>query len=74
MMYEGVQVTTPDRSIVDTAASGLGPEQVHLAVRQALQRALTSPEQLRTAASRSGYRHRRTVEPLIERAIASATT
>jgi predicted transcriptional regulator of viral defense system len=71
-MHEGVQVTTPARSIVDAAADGLGPEQVHKAVAQAVSRAIANTEQLRTAASRSGYRHRRTVEPLIERAIADA--
>ena len=71
-MHEGVQVTTPARTIVDAAAAGTGPEQVHKAVRQALERAIASPQQLRTAASRSGYRHRRTVKPLIDQALADA--
>jgi predicted transcriptional regulator of viral defense system len=71
--YEGVQVTTPARSIVDAAATGTGPEQIHKAVRDALRRALTTPEGLRAAAARPGYRHRRTVQPLIEHAIAEAT-
>jgi predicted transcriptional regulator of viral defense system len=69
---QGVQVTTPARSIVDAAAYGLGPEQVHAAVRQAIARAMTNADQLRRAASRSGYRHRRVVEPLIERALSDA--
>ena len=69
---EGVQVTTPARSIVDAAAYGLGPEQVHAAVRQAIARAMTNAEQLRRAAARSGYRHRRMVQPLIERALSDA--
>ena len=71
-MHEGVQVTTPARSIVDAAAAGTGPEHIHQAVRQALERAIVSPQQLQTAASRRGYRHRRTVEPLIERALVDA--
>jgi predicted transcriptional regulator of viral defense system len=71
--YEGVQVTTPARSIVDAAAAGIGPEQIHKAVRDALRRALTTPERLRAAAAPPGYRHRRMVQPLIERAITDAT-
>ena len=69
---EGVQVTTPARSIVDAAAYGLGPEQVHAAVRQAITRAMTNADQLRRVAARSGYRHRRVVQPLIERALRDA--
>ncbi len=70
--YEGLPVTTPARSIVDAAAGGTDPEQIHKAVRQAIQRALASPEQIRRAARRKGYRYRRTVEPLVERAIEHA--
>ena len=71
-MHDGVQVTTPSRSIVDAAAAGLGPEQVHTAVRQAIVRAITNGDELRAAAARSRYRHRRVVQPLIERAVADA--
>lgn len=71
-MHEGVQITTPARSTVDAAAAGTGPEQIHKAVLQAIERAIASPQQLRAAASRSGYRHRRTVEPLIEQALTDA--
>src|SRR5687767_12129203 len=71
-MHDGVQVTTPARSIVDAAAYGLGPEQIHAAVKQALARAMTNGDQLRGAAARSGYRHRRVVQPLIERALVDA--
>lgn len=67
--YDGVPVTTPARSIVDAASAGTGPEQIELAVRQALARALASAGQLRAAAGRRKYRHRRTVQPLIEAAI-----
>jgi predicted transcriptional regulator of viral defense system len=74
MPYEGVQVTTPARSIIDAAAEGTGPEQIHLAVTQAVARGLASPAQLRTAAGRPHYRHRRTVVPLIEEALAYART
>jgi predicted transcriptional regulator of viral defense system len=66
---EGLAVTTPARSIVDAAADGTGPEQIQLAAQQAIERALASPEQILRAARRPGYRHRRTVLPLIEAAV-----
>jgi predicted transcriptional regulator of viral defense system len=72
--YDGVCVTTPARSIVDAASSGMGPEQVMLAVRQGLDRALFEEGWLRTIASRSRYRNRRTTLPLIEDALHRATT
>ena len=72
-LHDGVAVTTPARSIVDAAASGTDPSQVHRAVREALERALTSPEKLRAAAARRGFnRHRRDVRPLIEAALSRA--
>ncbi|MHB8574840.1 MAG: type IV toxin-antitoxin system AbiEi family antitoxin domain-containing protein [Dehalococcoidia bacterium] len=69
MPYEGVRVTTPERTIVDAASTGTDPEQVQKAVQQALRRALVSADRLRRAALRPGYRHRRTVVPLIQAAI-----
>lgn len=71
-MYEGVQVTAPARSIVDAAAVGTGPEQIHKAVDEALRRALVSSAQLDAIARRPQYRHRRTVLPLIESALVHA--
>jgi predicted transcriptional regulator of viral defense system len=65
-IYEGLPVTTPARSIVDAAASGTGPEQIQLAIHQAVERALASSEQIRAAAQRPGYRHRRRVLTLVE--------
>lgn len=64
--YEGLPVTAPARTIVDAAAAGTGPEQIELAVRQALARGLTTAGQLRSAAARRRYRNRRTVLPMIE--------
>jgi predicted transcriptional regulator of viral defense system len=71
-LYEGLHVTTPARSIVDAAAAGAGLEQIYLAVAQAIARGLASPAQLHMAAARPRYRHRRTVVPLIEEALAHA--
>ena len=64
--YEGLPVTAPARTIVDAAAAGTGPEQIELAVRQALERGLTTAGQVRAAAGRRRYRNRRTVQPMIE--------
>jgi predicted transcriptional regulator of viral defense system len=68
-MFDGMRVTTPSRSIVDTAAAGADAEQIQKAIAQALARALTTPTKLREAARRPRYRNRRTVLPLIETAI-----
>jgi predicted transcriptional regulator of viral defense system len=64
--YEGLPVTAPARTIVDAAAAGTGPEQIELAVRQAIARGLTTAVHLRAAAARRRYRNRRTVLPMIE--------
>jgi predicted transcriptional regulator of viral defense system len=72
VLYDGLRATSPARSIVDAARVGTGPEQIALAVRQAVARGLASPAQLQLAASRAHYRWRRTVLPLIERAVADA--
>jgi predicted transcriptional regulator of viral defense system len=47
----GVLATSPERTIVDSLESGTQPEQVELAVRQALERSLTTPRRLRAAAT-----------------------
>lgn len=49
-------------------------DQIDRAVREALGRGLTTPDDLRATATRHRYRHRRTVLPLIERAIHAATS
>jgi predicted transcriptional regulator of viral defense system len=72
-MYEGVRVTTPPRTIVDSAATGTDPAQIHKAIHEALARALTTPEELRSAAARTGYlRERRNVIHLVETALHDA--
>jgi predicted transcriptional regulator of viral defense system len=74
MSWEGLRVTVPARSIVDAAAGGTGPDQIDRAVHDALGRALTTAHDLRAAAARHRYRHRRTVQPLIEHAIHAASS
>jgi predicted transcriptional regulator of viral defense system len=51
---EGLVVTSATRSILDAAEAGTAPEQIELAVLQAVERGLAVPEQLqRQAAGRS---------------------
>jgi predicted transcriptional regulator of viral defense system len=72
--YNGVRVTTAARAIVDAAATGTDPTQIHKAVREALARGLVHPNALREAASRRPNQHRRNVRELIEEALSRATT
>jgi predicted transcriptional regulator of viral defense system len=50
----GIRVTTPERTIIDAARSGTAPEQIQMAVRQALQEGRTTPDQLTERAERNG--------------------
>lgn len=60
---EGIRLTDPVRSILDAAGAGTAPEQIELAVRQALNQGLTTPRSLLARADRRGGR----VEDLIRR-------
>jgi predicted transcriptional regulator of viral defense system len=62
----GVPVTSPERTIVDSLRAGTQPEQIELAVRQALARGLTTPGRLQAALAGSPAR----VSDLIERTLA----
>lgn len=62
---EGMRVTTPERSIADAAEAGVSPEHIEVAVREALERGLTTRRRLlRVADSRGGR-----LEDLIERVL-----
>ena len=52
----GICVTTPARSIADAAATGTSAEHIHAAVREALDRGLTTERRLREAAADRGPR------------------
>jgi predicted transcriptional regulator of viral defense system len=61
----GVPTTTPERTIADAIEGGVQPEQVEMAVRQALDRGITTPQRLRTAAhDRSARTRRHLIEAL----------
>jgi predicted transcriptional regulator of viral defense system len=65
----GMPTTAPEGSIVDALAVGTQPEQIELAISQALQRGLTTPRRLRAAAAgRPDW-----VRRFIERALTEVT-
>ncbi len=51
---QGLPVTSPEVSIVDSALTGEQPEQIHMAVQQALERGITTEKRLRHAAELRG--------------------
>jgi predicted transcriptional regulator of viral defense system len=56
VVREGVAVTSATRSILDAAETGMAPDQVELAVDQAMGRGLMTEELLREAAARRSRR------------------
>jgi len=61
----GVLATSPERTIIDSLEAGTQPEQVELAVRQALERGLTTTRRLRAAAAGRPIRVRALVDRLL---------
>ena len=68
VVRDGVPVTAPVRTILDAAAAGTAPEQIELAIRQAIGRGIATPDELRRGARRRGWR----VAGLIDGALAAA--
>ena len=66
VVRDGMRVTGPARTIVDVAGAGVAPEQVVLAITQAIDRGLTTPGRLREAVRGRGRR----VEHLVAVALA----
>src|ERR1700712_3579836 len=62
----GLPVTRPERSIVDALESGAQPEQIELAIGQALERELTTPSRLRRSAAPRSGRVRQFVERCLD--------
>ncbi len=65
----GIRVSTPSRAIADAASSGTAPEQIQMAIRQALQQGRVTPSKLIDQAER----HSGQVAALIRRTIQEAT-
>jgi predicted transcriptional regulator of viral defense system len=68
VVRDGIRVTSPVRTILDVAESGVGPEQVEAAIRDAEQRGLLTVRQLREAAVTRPARVQRLVTTAAERA------
>lgn len=64
----GMPVTRPERTIIDAIAAGTQPEQVQMAIRQALERGLATQRRMRTAASQASARARKLIERTLEQA------
>jgi hypothetical protein len=64
----GIDVTTPERALVDALEDGAQPEQIELGIRQALDRGLTTPRRLRQAAADRSARVRAAIEDDVARA------
>lgn len=63
---EGLPVTSPERTIVDALEAGTQPEQIEMAIGQALERGLTTPRRLIEAASGRSARIRKLIEHRLE--------
>jgi predicted transcriptional regulator of viral defense system len=61
-LFEGVRVTTVERTIVDVARAGLAEELVLQAIGEALERGLTTSTRLAEAAAERGGRAKRLVQ------------
>lgn len=61
-----VVVTTPERSIIDSLAAGSQPEQIELAIQQAIERGLTTPLRLRRATTGRSARVRKYVDRVLD--------
>lgn len=56
IVRDGIVLTSAAPSILDAAEAGIGPEQVEMAVTEAIERGLTTEEQLRRDAGERGQR------------------
>jgi predicted transcriptional regulator of viral defense system len=65
---DGIRLTTAPRTIVDAAEAGTGPEQIELAVAQALRRGLATSDELRKQTAARGRRVTRLIAQAITRA------
>jgi predicted transcriptional regulator of viral defense system len=67
---DGMAVTSATRAIVDAAETGMAPDQIELAVAQAVERGLATPEQLRRDAAGRGRRVAALIEAALRRVAA----
>ncbi|MBX5490764.1 MAG: type IV toxin-antitoxin system AbiEi family antitoxin domain-containing protein [Chloroflexi bacterium] len=67
---DGMVLTSATRTILDVAEAGTAPDQVELAVAQALERGLAVPEQLRQGAAERSRRVAALIEGALHRVLA----
>lgn len=65
----GIPVTSPVHTILDAAATGTAPEQIELAIRQALERGQLTARQLLDQASRRSKRVSELIQRTLEMAV-----
>lgn len=65
-MRDGIAITSATRSILDAAEAGSAPEQIEMAVVQAVQRGQVVPEDLDIKASERSRRVRTLVEGALQ--------
>jgi predicted transcriptional regulator of viral defense system len=65
---DGIRTTSPSRAILDAATAGTAPEQIEMAVRQALAQGLVDIEQLALGAEQRGGRVRDLILGAIDQA------
>ena len=63
---DGIRVTSVSRSILDSAEKGTAPEQIDMAIRQAIERGWTTSNRLLDASTQRSLRVRRLVEQAID--------
>lgn len=63
---DGMALTSATRTILDAAEAGTAPDQIELAVRQAVERGLTLPDWLRHGAAERGRRVAALIEGALE--------
>jgi hypothetical protein len=66
VVHEGIRVTGPVRSIVDSAEAGIAPEQIIRAAHQALDRGMATRSKLLAAARARGGRVERLIRQALE--------
>ena len=64
----GIRIASPLRCILDAATTGTAPEQIELAINQALRRGVLDREQLLAAAAERNGRVQRLVHGALRRA------
>ena len=67
---EGIVITSATRTILDAAEAGVAPDQVELAVVQAVERGMAAPDQLRRDAAARGRRVAALIKGALRRAAA----